>query len=333
MQKLNKIMDPERRLFRVPFKYTPQPKLSNKIGLQYITPKYLSNFIPTIRLDQSVQSQIKRQKRIMIGVAKSVVKKEVMRLISPQNKHSKLTIDKDYIETNPILSEETKQKYRDLPDSGTQVDLLSDTHEPKTKVYGHFNELAEEYLCIGYKNKDGKVIQITDPHAFIDVNQRKNILLTQVVGRNKTRKEFISGGDYSIKISGKIVSKVRGEYPSDEVSKLIEVLNHDGTISLESPYLSHFGIDGMIILDFSIPQNKSFRNVQEYFITGVYESSIEVLRFEEEERQRQVKSALDKINNKLKKDSGWVTVGDIKKFINLETTVNTVLSNKSNWIK
>lgn len=62
-----------------------------------------------------------------------------------------------------------------------------------------------------YDNKECKVepntkyglVTFVDLGPQVQVASRNNILLTQVQGRDYTRKEFISGGDLEITINGK----------------------------------------------------------------------------------------------------------------------------------
>lgn len=139
--------------------------------------------------------------------------------------------------------------------------------------------------------------KFVDPHAVLKVSEQKNILLTKVQGRDLTRKEFISGGDYSITITGKIVSPYQDVYPTDEVAQLLKILKHRGTIKCRSPFLDIFEINTMIILSYDFPQSVGFANVQNYSINAVFEKSTEALKYEESLREKRLsaKAQLNKI--------------------------------------
>ena len=56
-------------------------------------------------------------------------------------------------------------------------------------------------------NTDYGLVTFVDLHPEVSVSSKNNIILTTVQGRDFTRKEFISGGDFEITITGKITSK------------------------------------------------------------------------------------------------------------------------------
>ncbi|MGL5692201.1 MAG: DUF6046 domain-containing protein [Bacteroidales bacterium] len=145
--------------------------------------------------------------------------------------------------------------------------------------------------------------RFVDFHAVMKVSEKKNILMTQVQGRDRTRKEYISGGDLIINVSGKIVSKHPDIYPSAEVEKLYALLNSKEIVSCNSPFLTMFGISGMVILDYDIPQNSEFKNVQHYSFTAVYEPGVPILLAES-------KKSKDKLEAELKRKTGWMSFTD-----------------------
>ena len=119
-----------------------------------------------------------------------------------------------------------------------------------------------------------------DGHAVVKISEAKNILMTKVQGRDLTRKEYISEGDYNITISGKIVSDYPDVYPTKEVVGLRNILKHKDVIECHSPFLNIFEVYTILVTDYSIPQNEEYSNVQDYSITAVYEKPIEALKYE-----------------------------------------------------
>lgn len=102
----------------------------------------------------------------------------------------------------------------------------------------------------------------------VQVASRNNILLTQVQGRDYTRKEFISGGDLEITINGKITSKYPDVYPEAEVSKFLRLMQYKGVIECDNTVLRQFNITQLIVQSYTL-QPTDCRNVQPYSVTCV----------------------------------------------------------------
>jgi len=97
---------------------------------------------------------------------------------------------------------------------------------------------------------------------LMDVTQSKNIVKTVLQGRNGTVKEYTSNGDYQINIKGAIVSQDANKYPEDDVNTLVDILNVPSTLEVISDYLDLFGIDEVVVENYSLPQREGFRNMQ-----------------------------------------------------------------------
>lgn len=127
-----------------------------------------------------------------------------------------------------------------------------------------------------YNNKECKVepntkyglVTFVDLGPHVQVSSKNNILLTQVQGRDYTRKEFISGGDMEITINGKITSKYPDVYPEAEVSKFIKLVQYKGAIECDNTILRQFNITRLIIQGYSF-QSTDCRNVQPYTLNCV----------------------------------------------------------------
>jgi len=103
-----------------------------------------------------------------------------------------------------------------------------------------------------------------DCSALVTMNSEKNIILTQVQGRDYTRKELVSNGDVSFTVSGRMCSNVSGVYPAAEVQKFIQIMNYKGVIRCNHIVLKQFGIDKFIIKSWSLTPKEGFENTQEY---------------------------------------------------------------------
>jgi len=107
--------------------------------------------------------------------------------------------------------------------------------------------------------------------VLMDVRMQKNIIKTPIQGRNGTIKEYISDGDYIITISGSISTTERGTkasygIPEDDVESLINICNIPYPVPVDSSFLNLFGIDKVVIDDYSFPQEEGFRNRQKFQI-------------------------------------------------------------------
>ena len=127
-----------------------------------------------------------------------------------------------------------------------------------------------------YNNKECKVepntkygiVTFVDLGPQVQVSSKNNILLTQVQGRDYTRKEFISGGDMEITINGKITSKYPDVYPEAEISKFIKLVQYKGVVECDNTVLRQFNISRLIIQGYSFPHTDC-RNVQPYTLNCV----------------------------------------------------------------
>lgn len=136
---------------------------------------------------------------------------------------------------------------------------------------------------------DSKTVLFFDVCPSVSVNSGKNIIMTQVQGRDYTRKELVSGGDLTFTISGSIVAhnaalenvmEKKGkksqavatnsvvQYPETQVQKFIQIMQHPGIINVHHFLFRQFNVTRIIIKDFSLKQPE-FKNIQPYEFTCV----------------------------------------------------------------
>lgn len=107
-----------------------------------------------------------------------------------------------------------------------------------------------------------------DLQPEVQVSSKNNVVLTTVQGRDYTRKEFISGGDLEISISGKITSKYPDVYPEAEVSKFLKLMQFRGVLNCDNTILRQFNIDRLIVIGYSLGAPVC-RNIQPYTLSCV----------------------------------------------------------------
>ena len=110
---------------------------------------------------------------------------------------------------------------------------------------------------------------------LVNVNQSKNIVTTDIQGRNGTVKEYIGLGDYSVSISGVITGK-NGHYPIDEVKDLKRMLDANIAINVVSWYLQNLDISSLVIKDYEISQDLGGYSYQRFTITALSDSPQEI---------------------------------------------------------
>lgn len=97
----------------------------------------------------------------------------------------------------------------------------------------------------------------------VSISSSKNLVMTQVQGRDYSRKELVSGGDVQFSISGNIVSNERGVYPMDAVKKFVKIMEYNGILNVNFLMFEPFRINKVIVKGYSLG-NPEFKNIQPY---------------------------------------------------------------------
>lgn len=125
-----------------------------------------------------------------------------------------------------------------------------------------------------------KTVLFSDVCPQVSIQSGKNIIQTQVQGRDHSRKELVSGGDLTFNVSGSIVSHYAAletsksgttpkvKYPENEVKKFIQIMQHPGIINVNHFLFRQFNVTRIIIKDFSLEQPE-YKNIQPYKFTCV----------------------------------------------------------------
>lgn len=121
------------------------------------------------------------------------------------------------------------------------------------------------------RNEINNYSGVTLDTVLMTVTMSKNIITTQVQGRNGTVKEYTSDGDFEIDVRGVLIGDGQNNYPSLEVEELVRLLTVPDTLTVTSDFLTRFssispkgieGIDKVVVTDFSLPQKEGYRNAQ-----------------------------------------------------------------------
>ena len=153
-----------------------------------------------------------------------------------------------------------------------------------------------------------KKVEYTDPAVIITVKNPKNIVKTQVQGRDRSRKEYIAGGDYSISIKSTIASLYPEKFPEEELKTLKQIFSSSDSISIYSPFLSILGIDGLIIRDWNVSQIQGSYNSFTYSLTADYEPAKSFVVVEQEDNRTELQKKLGAVNEWVALDSVFDTI-------------------------
>ncbi|MDR1090966.1 MAG: DUF6046 domain-containing protein [Prevotella sp.] len=178
----------------------------------------------------------------------------------------------------------------EFPDKKPSGQETSGNETPKHKIIAKnkYGERVPEALMLYYESKkeievhdvvwrDGEaketsyktnVVCFIDLVASVTVQSSKNLVLTEVQGRDFSRKELISGGDLTFSVTGKIVGHERGVYPENDVKKFIQLAQYGGVIKVNHYLFRQFNIEQVIIKDFNLNASEC-KNVQPYNFTCV----------------------------------------------------------------
>lgn len=108
-----------------------------------------------------------------------------------------------------------------------------------------------------------KTICFIDLAPEVTLSSTKNLVLTNVQGRDYSRKELVAGGDLKFSVSGNIVYDEPGIYPENDVKKFIQMMEYNGIIHVNHRMFRQFGVASIIVQDFNLGK-PDFKNMQPY---------------------------------------------------------------------
>lgn len=108
-----------------------------------------------------------------------------------------------------------------------------------------------------------------DNTAMINVSSDRNIIFTQVQGRDYSRKELISNGDIRFTVTGRISSGMADVFPETQYQKFVQIMRYKGIVKVNNQILDQHGIDGLVIKDWNISSKEGCKSVQKYSFSAV----------------------------------------------------------------
>ena len=157
---------------------------------------------------------------------------------------------------------------------------------PSTGTVSYFNRPVFSNLVFkarDYYNNDNELVTTWDRDVVLDtvlfdVGQTKNIVTTQVQGRNGTIKEYISDGDFAINIKGLLVSNTNNQFPYTAYEELLKALYCNTEIEIESWILTElYGIKYIVIQNFEILQEVGKQTTVPFEIQALSDRPTEII--------------------------------------------------------
>lgn len=137
-----------------------------------------------------------------------------------------------------------------------------------------FTAPLKEYRVDESAFENNERIVVND--VIVSVNLPKNIVKTQLVqpqgysnspnqeglsanrGFRGTVKEYISKGDYSIKLQGWITSEDMNVFPTEKLANLREYLEYPGAINMYGKFIDNFDLYQVVVVDYLISEERGF---------------------------------------------------------------------------
>jgi hypothetical protein len=107
------------------------------------------------------------------------------------------------------------------------------------------------FESITYTDNQGNEVttpKMTFQAILVDVTLPRNIVKTEIQGRDGTVKEYIGEGDVQINFRG-VITGQNGHYPSDTVESLIKIIKAPVAIPVTSSYLLSFDVTNIVFED------------------------------------------------------------------------------------
>jgi hypothetical protein len=159
------------------------------------------------------------------------------------------------------------QKYANSAD-----DPLKDSHgNALSNDFGLPVWVQVTFGSVTYTDSNNK--QITTPRLsfesiLVSVSFPRNIVKTEIQGRNGTVKEYIGEGDAQISFRG-VMTGGNGHYPGEQVAQLMQVIKAPCAIPVFSRHLQYMGIDSVVFEDRSFEQEEGSYSYQVFSLNAI----------------------------------------------------------------
>lgn len=165
-----------------------------------------------------------------------------------------------------LSTDQEKIHYSDVKISQASYEMkkkktLEKLWNPGTEIITHKAEIQDDSF-------DSLTVVHIDLAPKVTMSSTKNVVCTQVQGRDFTRKELVSGGDMTYTVNGSIVSDQPGVYPTEAVKRFVKIMQYNGIVDVNYITFGLLGITKVIIKEFSLGEAQ-YKNIQPYTFTCV----------------------------------------------------------------
>lgn len=160
-----------------------------------------------------------------------------------------------------------------------------------TPVFGSFifgdlqNKSANNYVDQFGETKNFTPLKFHE--CTYQISQSKNTVTTVLQGFNGTVKEYVSDGDFSISIDGRVSGvydsvtdsfRSSSQYPAEYVQDLVAALKVPAAIPMSNQILSGiFGINFVVVTNFAFQRNTAGMNYQNFTLDLISDRPIEIV--------------------------------------------------------
>lgn len=131
-------------------------------------------------------------------------------------------------------------------------------------------------ISAGVVQTKQQVDSITFQTVLMEVTQSKNIQKTPISGKQGgTVKEYISDGDFYIRIQGAIISPFPNLYPKDAVRQMAKMCKIGDALEVESGFLGLFDINSVVIEEYKVSEKMGSRNMVPFELSVCSDRAIE----------------------------------------------------------
>jgi len=173
---------------------------------------------------------------------------------------------------------------RFAPDNNPYVGQIDQSSDLDSPIHGHKTEFGTDvwveitFGSVKYTDATGKSIttpKITFQAILVSVSFPRNIVKTEIQGRNGTVKEYIGEGDAQISFRGIITGK-NGHYPEEQVAELMKLIKAPVPIPVFSVYLQTMDIDSVIFEDRNLEQEEGGYSYQTFSLNAISDTPQEL---------------------------------------------------------
>jgi hypothetical protein len=132
-------------------------------------------------------------------------------------------------------------------------------------IYSDITFAAGSYTDQNNLTQNYALLNVED--VLITVMNTKNIIKTTLQGRNGTVKEYISDGDFTIKIEGRIYGQ-----------ELLDICLVPQSINVTSSFLKLFNVEDIVIESYNVDQVEGVRNYQPFTLNCVSDTPLILLK-------------------------------------------------------